>query len=207
MTYIIIAITGIISFLALSNKELMSKLLLSPYQIIHSKQWYRILSHALVHADFMHLLINMIVFLSFGLAVEKMFGELKLIGIISNPTFHFVTLYIGGTMIASLTTLKKHKDNFYYNSVGASGAVSAVVFTSIFFQPLSNLYLMGIIPIPAIVFGVFYLVYSHYMSRKSTDNINHDAHFIGAVFGFFYPLLIDPKLFKIFLNQLGLWVN
>ncbi|MDD3893309.1 MAG: rhomboid family intramembrane serine protease, partial [Bacteroidales bacterium] len=173
----------------------------------HKKQWYRLITHAFVHADYMHLFINMLVFLSFGIVVEKMFGELKLIGIISNPTFHFVTLYLGGTIIASLTTLKKHKDNYYYNSVGASGAVSAIVFTSIFFQPLSNLYLMGIIPIPAIVFGVVYLVYSNYMSRKSTDNINHDAHFIGAVFGFIYPLLIDPKLFKIFLNQLGLWVN
>jgi membrane associated rhomboid family serine protease len=89
--------------------------------------------------------------------------------------------------------------------VGASGAVSAVVFTSIFFRPLDNLYIMGILPIPAIIFGVAYLVYSHYMSKMSSDNINHDAHFIGAVFGFIYPLLLDPKLFKVFLNQLGLW--
>jgi membrane associated rhomboid family serine protease len=193
--------------MSLNNRTLMEKLQFNPYNTYHKKQWYRLITHAFVHADYMHLFINMLVFLSFGIAVEKMFGELKLIGIISNPTFHFVTLYLGGTIIASLTTLKKHKDNYYYNSVGASGAVSAVVFTSIFFQPLSNLYLMGIIPIPAIIFGVFYLIYSHYMSRKSTDNINHDAHFIGAVFGFIYPLLIDPKLFKIFLNQLGLWVN
>ena len=205
MTYIIIAITGIISFLALSNKGLMSKLLLSPYQIIHSKQWYRILSHALVHADFMHLLINMIVFLSFGLAVESMFKQLEASSIIGNANLHFITLYIGAVIISCLTTLKKHKDNYYYQAVGASGAVSAVVFTSIFFRPLDNLYIMGILPIPAIIFGVAYLIYSHYMSKKSSDNINHDAHFIGAVFGFIYPLLLDPKLFKIFLNQLGLW--
>ncbi|HCY00626.1 MAG TPA: rhomboid family intramembrane serine protease [Bacteroidales bacterium] len=207
MTIPIIIITAIVSIMSLNNRTLMEKLQFNPYNTYHKKQWYRLITHAFVHADYMHLFINMLVFLSFGIAVEKMFGELKLIGIISNPTFHFVTLYLGGTIIASLTTLKKHKDNYYYNSVGASGAVSAVVFTSIFFQPLSNLYLMGIIPIPAIIFGVFYLIYSHYMSRKSTDNINHDAHFIGAVFGFIYPLLIDPKLFKIFLNQLGLWVN
>ncbi|MDD2196549.1 MAG: rhomboid family intramembrane serine protease [Bacteroidales bacterium] len=207
MTIPIIIITAIVSIMSLNNRALMDKLQFNPYNTYHKKQWYRLITHAFVHADYMHLFINMLVFLSFGIAVEKMFGELKLIGIISNPTFHFVTLYLGGTIIASLTTLKKHKDNYYYNSVGASGAVSAIVFTSIFFQPLSNLYLMGIIPIPAIVFGVVYLVYSNYMSRKSTDNINHDAHFIGAVFGFIYPLLIDPKLFKIFLNQLGLWVN
>jgi membrane associated rhomboid family serine protease len=185
----------------------MVKLQFNPYSTYHQKQWYRLITHAFVHADYMHLFINMIVLLSFGTAVERMFGELKGLGLISSPTLHFVILYVGGTIIASLTTLKKQKDNYYYNSVGASGAVSAIVFTSIFFQPLSNLYLMGIIPIPAIVFGVAYLIYSHYMSRKSIDNINHDAHFVGAVFGFFYPLLIDPKLFKIFLNQLELWIN
>ena len=75
-----------------------------------------------------------------------------------------------------------------------------MVFTSIFFAPLNNLYLMGILPIPAILFGVGYLFYSHRMSKKANDNINHDAHFVGAVFGFVYPLLIDPKLIKVFIN-------
>ncbi|MDY0198152.1 MAG: rhomboid family intramembrane serine protease [Tenuifilaceae bacterium] len=207
MTITIIVITAIISIMSFNNRTLMVKLQFNPYSTYHQKQWYRLITHAFVHADYMHLFINMIVLLSFGTAVERMFGELKGLGLISSPTLHFVILYVGGTIIASLTTLKKQKDNYYYNSVGASGAVSAIVFTSIFFQPLSNLYLMGIIPIPAIVFGVAYLIYSHYMSRKSIDNINHDAHFVGAVFGFFYPLLIDPKLFKIFLNQLELWIN
>ncbi|MDX9770943.1 MAG: rhomboid family intramembrane serine protease [Tenuifilaceae bacterium] len=205
MTFIIIAITGVVSFLALSNKELMGRLLLSPYQVVHRKQWYRILSHALVHADFMHLLINMIVFLSFGLAVESLFKQLEANGVIGSATFHFFTLYVGGVVISCLSTLRKHKDNFYYQGVGASGAVSAVVFSSIFFRPLDNLYIMGILPVPAIIFGVGYLVYSHYMSKKSGDNINHDAHFIGAVYGFIYPLLIDPKLIRVFLSQLGLW--
>lgn len=204
MTFIIIAITGVISFMAFSNRQLMSKLLLSPYQVIHSKQWYRVLSHILVHADFMHLLINMIVLLSFGLAVESIFGQLQSSGIIGSSTLHFFTLYIGGAVISCLTTLRKHKDNYYYQAVGASGAVSAVVFASIFFRPLDKLYIMGILPVPAILFGVAYLIYSHYMSKKSSDNINHDAHFIGAVFGFIYPLLVDPKLIRIFLNQLGL---
>jgi len=113
-------------------------------------------------------------------------------------------LYFGGIVIASLTTLKKYKDNSYYQSVGASGAVSAVVFTYIFFDPLSKLLFMFIIPIPAIVFGIAYLAYSHYMSKKEGDYINHDAHFVGSVFGFIYPLLIDPKLFLIFLNKLGI---
>jgi membrane associated rhomboid family serine protease len=182
----------------------MQKLLLSPYQIIHKKEWYRVLSHAFVHGDYMHLFVNMIVLLSFGLAVENIFDQLKVLEIIGSPIMHFIILYIGGAVISCLSTLRKHKDNFYYQGVGASGAVSAVVFASIFFRPLDNLYIMGILPIPAIAFGIGYLIYSHYMSRKQSDNINHDAYFVGAIFGFIYPLLIDLNLYKIFLNELGL---
>jgi membrane associated rhomboid family serine protease len=205
MTIIIIVATAIVSILAFNNRVLMQKLLLSPYQIIHKKEWYRVLSHAFVHGDYIHLFVNMIVLLSFGMAVENIFDQLKVIEIINSPILHFLILYLGGAVISCLTTLRKHKDNFYYQGVGASGAVSAVVFASIFFRPLDNLYIMGILPIPAIAFGIGYLIYSHYMSRKSTDNINHDAHFIGAIFGFIYPLLIDLNLYKIFLNELGLW--
>lgn len=204
MTIAIIIVTAIISILAFNNRVLMQKLLLSPYQIIHKKEWYRVLSHAFVHGDYMHLFVNMIVLLSFGLAVENIFDQLKVLEIIGSPIMHFIILYIGGAVISCLTTLRKHKDNFYYQGVGASGAVSAVVFASIFFRPLDNLYIMGILPIPAIAFGIGYLIYSHYMSRKQSDNINHDAHFVGAIFGFIYPLLIDLNLYKIFLNELGL---
>ena len=204
MTFIIILITAVVSFLAFSNAALMEKLLLSPYRIVSNKQWYRIITHALVHADFMHLLINMIVLFSFGMAVESLFKQLQLQGVISSASFHFGLLYIGGAIISCLTTLRKHRNNYNYSAVGASGAVSAVVFASIFFRPLSKLYLMGILPIPAIIFGVAYLIYSQYMSKKSIGNINHDAHFVGAVFGFIYPLLINPSLIKVFFNQLGL---
>ncbi len=204
MTFIIISITAVVSFLAFSNAALMEKLLLSPYKIIANKQWYRIITHALVHADFMHLLINMIVLFSFGMAVESLFKQLQLQGVISSASFHFGLLYIGGAIISCLTTLRKHRNNYNYSAVGASGAVSAVVFASIFFRPLSKLYLMGILPIPAIIFGVAYLIYSQYMSKKSIGNINHDAHLVGAVFGFIYPLLINPSLIKVFFNQLGL---
>lgn len=205
MSLIVIAITALVSIIAFNQRELMQKLLLSPYLIIHRKEWHRIITHAFVHADYMHLFINMIVLFSFGVAVESIFEQLSDNGFIRSAAFHFFTLYFGGGIISCLTTLKKHKDNYYYHAVGASGAVSAVVFTSIFFRPLDKLYIMGILPIPAIVFGIGYLIYSHYMSKKSSDNINHDAHFVGAVFGFLYPLLIDPSLIKIFLNGLGLW--
>lgn len=204
MTISIIAITVLISILAFRDSRVMNKLLLTPYGIIHRKEWYRLLTHSFVHADFMHLAVNMLVFLSFGIFAEDIFYQLRDAGYISNPMVNFLTLYFGGAVVSSLTTVRKHRNNSYYQAVGASGGVSAVVFISIFFQPLNNLLLMGIVPIPAIIFGVSYLLYSHYMSRKSSDNINHDAHFVGAVFGFVYPILISPSLVKYFLDELGL---
>ncbi|HDP75171.1 MAG TPA: rhomboid family intramembrane serine protease [Bacteroidales bacterium] len=203
MTYIVIAITAIISFAAFGNSILFQRLLLNPYIVFKRDEWYRLISHAFVHANFLHLFVNMIVLLSFGRYVESIFQQLHAIGSIGLPQLHFIILYLGAAIISTLTTLKKHKNDSYYQSVGASGAVSAIVFFSIFFSPLEKLYLMAIIPIPGIVFAIAYLAYSNYMSRKGGDNINHDAHFVGAVFGFIYPILIDPKLFLFFLRQLG----
>jgi membrane associated rhomboid family serine protease len=204
MTILIIIATVAISMLAFSNREVMDKLLFSPYRTIHNKEWHRLITHGFVHADYVHLFVNMFVLYSFGSAVETIFKSLQYSGIIQSSILNFALLYFGGIVIASLTTLKKHKDNFYYHSVGASGAVSAIVFTYIFFDPLQKLLFMFIIPIPAIVFGILYLAYSHYMSKKGGDYINHDAHFVGSVFGFIYPLLINPKLISIFLAKLGL---
>lgn len=202
MTIFIIIVTSLISIVAFGNRELFEKLQLNPYKVYHKKEWYRIISHGFLHADWVHLIINMIVLLSFGSAVENIFKQLAANGIIQSPVLVFVLLYFISMIAATLTSVVKQKNNAWYNSVGASGAVSAVIFTSIFFQPLARLYLYAVIPIPGIVFGVLYLGYSHYMSKKGGDNINHDAHFIGAVVGFIFPLFIDPSLIHVFLNQL-----
>ncbi len=112
-------------------------------------------------------------------------------GVIGHPALHFLMLYLGGAVVCNLKTLIKFRNVLSFQSVGASGAVSGMIFFCIFFYPLNKLYLMGILPIPGILFAVAYLIYSNYMSRKGGDNINHDAHFVGAVFGFIYPLLIS----------------
>ncbi len=202
MTIFIVALTSLISIMAFSRPELMLKLQFNPYQVHHRRQYYRLLTHALLHADWVHLFINMLVLFSFGTAVERYFGRLETMGMLRFPGLVYLLLYIGAVVASSLTTLKKHKDNHWYNSVGASGGVSAVIFTSIFFAPWQNLLLYAIIPIPGIVFGGLYLAYSHYMSKKASDNINHDAHFIGAVFGLLFPLLIDISLIGTFFEQL-----
>ena len=204
MTYAIIIITSLVSAVALRNGELMQRLLLSPYLVFRNRQWYRLITHALVHANYLHLIVNMIVLLSFGKAVESILRQLNMEGVIGHPVLHYLMLYLGGAVVATLTTLKKFRNDYSYQSVGASGAVSGMIFFCIFFYPLNKLYLMGILPIPGILFAVAYLIYSNYISRKGGDNINHDAHFVGAVFGFIYPLLISPKLITVFLKQLGL---
>lgn len=202
MTILLIVITSIISIVAFNRRELFDKLQLNPYAVWHKKEWYRIISHGFLHADWVHLFINMFVLFSFGSSVENIFKQLAVEGIIKSPVLSYVLLYFVSMIFATLTTIKKQKDNHWYNSVGASGAVSAIVFASIFFQPLAKLYFYAVIPIPGIVFGVLYLGYSHYMSRRGGDNINHDAHFIGAVFGFLFPIILEPKLIYIFLGQL-----
>ncbi len=200
MTIIIIIVTLIITVIAFYSDEVMSKMMLNPYQVYHKKEWYRMITHGFLHADWTHLIINMIVLYSFGSNVEAWFGKLKMAGYIDSVAITYSLLYFGGIIIASMITLFRHRNNRWYNSVGASGAVSAIIFTSIFFNPLDKLYFFAVIPIPGIVFAVLYLVYSSYMSRRSKDNINHDAHLLGAVYGFTFPLLIDFDLISHFLQ-------
>ena len=165
----------------------------------HRKQWHRLLSHALVHADFMHLLVNMIVLWSFGRIVEAYFTGM--FGFQGN--YYFLMLYAGGVVIASLPSLFKHKDNPSYNAVGASGAVSAVLFSAILFQPLSKIYLFFIpIGIPAFIFGPLYLAYEIYMDKKSQDRVAHDAHYWGAIFGLLFTIVVQPEIVPYFFNQI-----
>lgn len=202
ITIIIIAVTCVISILAFNNSQLFSKLQFSPYQVYHRKEYYRLLTHGFVHADWLHLFVNMFVLYYFGTYVELSFQKLEAREFLKHGEVWFTFMYLSAIVFASVTTLKKYKDNYYYNSVGASGAVSAVLFCTIFFDPWNTLYLYFAIPIPAVIFGVLYLIYSQYMSKRNSDNINHDAHFVGAVFGFLFPLLIKFDLIFHFINQL-----
>ncbi|MBN1599609.1 MAG: rhomboid family intramembrane serine protease [Bacteroidales bacterium] len=204
MTLFIIIITVIISFIAFNNRAVFARLQFNAYQIYHRKEFHRLLTHGFVHANWWHLLINMFVLYYIGSYVEKIFYQLANEGIINYPVLDYIILYLLSIIFASTISLVRFKDNYLYNSVGASGAVSAIVFFSIFFQPWEKLYLYGIIGIPGIILGIIYLVYSQYMSRKGGDNINHDAHFLGAVFGFVYPLFLDLNLINRFLSELGI---
>lgn len=195
MTYLIIGITVVLSFLCFNNRELFMKLALIPYRTVKDKEVYRIITHGFIHADTTHLLVNMFTFWSFGTYMERTF-EYMGFGIGG-----YLALYFGGMIAASIYDLLKHRNDPYYVSIGASGAVSAVLFTSIFLDPWGKILLFAIIPIPGILFGVLYLGYCQYMAKQTGDNINHNAHFYGAVYGFIFPILLEPSLINVFLSH------
>ena len=196
ITYLIIAVTCVVSYICFGNQSMANKLALSPYQVVHRKEWYRVVSHGFVHADMTHLLVNMFTYWSFGTYMEQYYQYAGL-GILG-----YLLLYFGGMIFASSLDLSKHKDNPYYLSIGASGAVSAVLFSSIFFNPWGKIYFFAILPIPGIVFGIIYLYYCQYMAKKAGDHINHNAHFLGALFGFLLPVLLKPSLINVFIDAL-----
>ncbi|MBN2669399.1 MAG: rhomboid family intramembrane serine protease [Bacteroidales bacterium] len=192
-------LTIIISLLGFRNKELFSKFKLNPYLVVHKKDYHRVITHAFLHADWIHLIINVMVFFSFGESLQLYFNYY--FG--KSGALVFLGLYIGGIIFSSLYSIAKHKNDSYYNAIGASGAVSAVVFASIFFDPWHKIGLFAVLPIPGIIFAFLYLAYSYYMGKKGYDNIGHDAHFFGAVFGLMYPVLIKHDLFFVFIHQLS----
>jgi membrane associated rhomboid family serine protease len=197
ITLIIIIITSLISISAFQNEKLFSKLAFHPVSILEYKEWYRVFSVGVVHNDFTHLFFNMFTFYFFGSTVEAYFEYLFPMGKIVYVGFYIVALLISG-----IPDLIQQRTNPYYSAVGASGAVSAIVFAYILFDPKATLYLQFFIPIPAILYALGYLFYSYYMSKRGVDNIGHLAHFAGAVFGFIFPILVRPDLIQVFIQKL-----
>jgi membrane associated rhomboid family serine protease len=203
ITNIIIAITCIISLIAFNNPDLKFKFMFYPYQIKRNNQHQRFLSHAFIHADYMHLFFNMFTLYSFGNLLESTFlpyafdNKAKII---------YILLYTLAIYASSIYDYIKHKDNSGYMSLGASGATSAVLFACILFIPWPekggiSLFFLPI-SIPPIIFGVLYLAYSAYAAKKSNDNIGHDAHFFGAIFGFLFLIVLKPTLFLEFIDKI-----
>ncbi len=196
LTYLIIGTTVAVSFICFSRRNLINKLSFNSYAIRKRNEWYRVITHGFVHADTMHLLVNMFTFWSFGTYMESLFVN------IGFGQWGFLGLYFGGMIFSSLYDLIKYRDNMYYQSIGASGAVSAVLFASILFDPWGIILLFAVIPVPGIIFGILYLIYCQYMAKQSADNINHNAHFYGAIYGMGFPIALQPSLMHVFLNQL-----
>lgn len=202
LVFVIIGVTVLVSIYSFSKLDVLFKLSLSPFSMVRNNEWWRFITHGLVHVNYTHLLINMLVFWSFGGNVVRIFGALEEQGIISGSQFWFLGLYLGALIFSSSRDFSRERENVMFNSVGASGAVSAMVFTSIFFAPWSKIYFMAIVPIPAVVFGGVYLWYENRLSGRKSGSVNHTAHIYGAIFGLLFPLLMDPKLLLHFMSEL-----
>lgn len=196
LTLILVIATALLSFLAFNNQKLKYDLIFHPPAILKHHQYYRMVSSGLIHADFNHLLFNMFTLYFFGTAWENFYVE----ALQFNKGLYLV-LYFVSMIVANIPSLLKHRNDGRYFSLGASGAVSAVVFSMILISPWSTLYVF-FLPMPAIVFAVLYLGYSIYMDKKGGDNINHGAHLWGAVSGIVITLLIQPKIAGFFLERL-----
>lgn len=199
VTLLIIAVTCIISFLSFSNQNLLSNLLFYPYRIWRNREWHRLISNGFVHADITHLLFNMFTLFSFGPYIEASFENIFNL----KGRMLYVAMYFGAIATADLLNLFKQKDNPDYRSLGASGGVSAVIFSFILLNPFGKLYLFFIpVGIPAFVFGPLYLMYCVYAAKRGGDNIGHIAHFTGSVWGFVFPVFFEHRLLSRFWSLL-----
>lgn len=196
ITLTIIIVTCVITLTGFKNGKVVDELIFWPPAISKKHQYYRFITCGLIHADYMHLIFNMLTLYFFGTIMEAYYqGQLGL------QKYYYLALYIGALIVSNIPTYLKHRNDYDYRSLGASGAVSAVLFAFILLRPWQQIIVL-VIPVPAIIYGGLFLFYSAYMSRKGGDHVNHDAHFYGALFGILFTIAVRPGVIEIFMNEL-----
>jgi membrane associated rhomboid family serine protease len=198
VTYILMILIGAITYFAWQRPEWQKRLLLNPYDTVYSKQYYRLLTSGFVHNSSMHLFLNLFTFYFFGLAIEQIFySYFGNVGLVL-----YVILFLSAIVVANIPTTRKYKNIPGYNSLGASGGVSALVLAFILFDPVRDLCLYAIICLPGYILGGLFIVYSVIMSKRNSDNINHDAHLFGALYGMIFTLILRPSTFIAFIEAI-----
>jgi len=198
ITLLIVIVTCIISIACFNNRSLFDELKHYPVAEHRNGEYYRMLSSGFLHGSWWHLGINMFVLYEFGTTVERAFKrQYGMAGLTI-----FLIAYLAMIVLGDIPTFRKHRDNPSYASIGASGAVSGILFMYILLYPLRNLYLYFAIPIPAIIFGILYLAYSSWASKNQRDMIDHDAHYFGALAGVILMVALIPGTIPQFVNQL-----
>lgn len=202
VTLILIIVTVGISLYAWQNQDLMHKWIFQPYAVQRDNSWYRFLTSGFLHADFTHLFFNMFTFYFFGSNVEYTFAALfgQTTGILV-----YLLIYLGGIIVSDIPTFIKHRNDPPYRALGASGGVASIVFSSILFYPTQDICLYAVLCIPGFILGVLYLMYSYFSGKKMGDNINHDAHFYGAVYGFVLSIILVPQSLPAFFSDIANW--
>ncbi|HTN69448.1 MAG TPA: rhomboid family intramembrane serine protease [Dysgonamonadaceae bacterium] len=210
ITLSIIIITGLISYQAFNNNDIADRLIFQP-AVVRDGEWFRMFTYGLLHADFMHLLFNMFTFYLFGSYIETIF-KLQLGQ--TTGSVVFILLYIGALFFSILPTYINQKNNYYYKGLGASGAVSAVVFAYILINPMNFMGILFIpIMLPAFLFGFIFIFISIYLEKKEVGGVNHSAHITGGLFGVIFTAvvfavmshtnLLQQFLYKIQIASLG----
>lgn len=194
LTLIIIGVTVAVSWLAFNNARLLERLILWPPAIDRNRQYDRLLTHGFIHADWQHLLFNMITLFFFGRFIEPFFADYL-------GPLGFVIFYLSAIVVAILPTYMRHRHDPNYRSLGASGGVSAVLFAYVLINPW-NLIFIFFLPVPAIVYGVAFVGYSFWADRQGGGNTNHNAHLSGAIYGVLFMLLMEPRVGGVFLQRL-----
>ena len=190
----ILAITLLFTLLAFYNQEVYGNCILHPYSVARGDRLYTLITSGLIHKDWQHLMFNMFSYCFFAFSLEGIIGH-----------WQFGLLYVVSLILSDMPTVFKHREDFWYKSLGASGAISAVVFSYILFDPMRGMMIFPLpVPIPAIAYAVLYLVYCVYASRRSIGTINHDAHFYGALCGLSITIMLYPKVVPYFLHGIGL---
>ena len=191
---VIFAATLVASLAGLYAKpQIIERSLFRPYWFLRRRQYETVVTSGFVHADLPHLIFNMVTFWFFAFPLERQIGPLR-----------FASLYFLALVVSDLGTYFKHRNDPQYASLGASGAISAVLFAAIVYFPWMELFIIPIpLPIPAPLFAVGYVAYSWYSARQARGRINHDAHLGGALFGLLFVLLTDPAAFGQLLRWLG----
>ncbi len=194
VTLLLIAVTVLVSWRAFNDRRLMERLILWPPAIQRYRQYDRLVTHGFIHADGQHLLFNMITLFFFGRAIEPVFVER--IGMAG-----FAAFYVSAIVMAIMPTYFRHQRDAGYRSLGASGAVSAVLFSFILFAPWSLIFVF-FIPVPAIIYAALYVGYSIWMDRRGGDSVNHSAHLWGAAYGVLFTVLMEPRVAANFVARL-----
>ena len=195
VTLCIIAVTSLVTYLSFNNAKLGEDLILWPPAISRRREYYRLVTYGLVHADVQHVLFNMLTLFFFGRALEPFFGMIM-------GATGFALFYIGALVVSVLPSYLQNRNNPRYRCLGASGAVSAVMFAFILLQPWSKIFVL-FIPLPAIMYAVLYVAYSVMMSKQGGDDVNHGAHLWGAAYGVLFTLAMSPAILPMFLRQLA----